>query len=423
MRQISLVSFLLTTLSAACVDPEAIVLRGTVDVIVVDGTLTNLPEAQIIRLNRSKADPVTGRFGTLPITKATVEVIEDSSRVISCHETVDGSYQLPDDFKGQVGHAYQLRFTVPAGTQYASNQQVLQAVPLINKVRAQFNPKSIFPPIAYNGGTGGHDLFIDAQDPVETRNYYRWDWRLWEKQDWCRTCYQGEYSIYTVTAELNQQPYPPGNFYLYRSGNTTLLEDCFFELIPPSPSVIQSLVEYRYDYNCRTQCWEILYNTAINIFDDALSNGGAIVNRKVAQIPFYSRNPALVEIRQTSLTPDAYLYFKLFQTQTQNTGGLADTPPTALAGNVRNLANQREVVVGYFTVSAVAPVRHWLDRKDTEGVPPGLFEALSGRAPIPEPSFPESPQFQIINSPPRPPTAVCAPSDNRTPFKPVGWRQ
>lgn len=79
-------------LLTSCVDPESIILRGTVDIIVVDGTITNVGEPQIIRLNRSKADPATGRFGTTPITKATVDVVVDSAEVVICHETVDGNY-------------------------------------------------------------------------------------------------------------------------------------------------------------------------------------------------------------------------------------------------------------------------------------------------------------------------------------------
>ena len=437
MRLPAIWFFLLTTalLPLSCVDPLDLSLRGTVNVVVVDGTITNLSEAQIIRLNRSKADPFTGRFGTLPITKAMVEVVVDSTQIIVCQETVDGSYQLPGDFKGQVGHAYQLRFTLTDGTQYASDQQVLRAVPPIDKVTSQFNQRSIFPPL---GGffTAGHDLFIDFNDPAQTHDYYRWDWKLYEKQAWCRTCYQGIYSVYNVTAELLGAPLPTGNYYSYRSGDTKLLEDCYKELEPPQPSIRSPLPAYTYDYNCRTTCWEIIYGRDVNIFDDQYSNGGLATGRKVAQIPFYTQNPGLVEIRQSSLTAGAYRYFKLFQQQTQNTGGLADTPPTALIGNVQNRADPKEAVVGYFTASAVATMRHWLDRKDVSGAPLGasdpvgytgelddqLFYALNLRQPIQEPRPPQQPQVYLQNGPPRPPTAICAPSETRTPFKPEGWR-
>ncbi|QDK78871.1 hypothetical protein EXU85_09740 [Spirosoma sp. KCTC 42546] len=126
-------------------------------------------------------------------------------------------------------------------------------------------------------------------------------------------------------------------------------------------------------------------------------------------------------------------YFKLFQEQTQNSGGLADTPPTALAGNVHNVANIKEAVVGYFTASMISEKPIYIDRKDTEGFPFGkdpagysgvegeeLFFALNSRQPIPEPR----PPYEIrifIDGTLRPPTASCAPIDQRTPFKPVGW--
>lgn len=430
-------ALLIAGILSACVDPLNLTLGGTVDVIVVDGSINNLPEAQQIRLNRSKADPFTGRFGTLPITKAQVEVVVDSTQVIACHETVEGTYQLPNDFRGQVGHAYQLRFTLPDGTRYASNQQVMPAVPPIGRVTARFNPNSLSPPLSGNY-TAGHDLFVDFADPAQTRNYYRWDWKLWQKQAWCKTCVQGAYSVYTVIAELNQNfQFPPGNYYVYRSSNTTLLENCYQELTPPPPSYRNPIPDYRYDYTCRNQCWEITYSYNINLFSDQYSNGGLITGQQVAQVPFYVRDPGLIELRQSSLTAEAYSYWSLFRQQTQNTGGLADTPPSALVGNVRNEADQAEAVVGFFTASAVATTRYWLDRNDTSGLSLGgtdphrdagllgaeLFYALNLRHPIPEPRLPEVPQLQILNVPQRPPTALCVSSDSKTPFKPAGWRE
>ncbi|MVM28952.1 DUF4249 family protein [Spirosoma sp. HMF4905] len=403
----------ITSLLTSCVDPEDITLVGTVNVVVVDGTITDLAEPQIIRLNRSRADSVTGRFGTLPITKASVEVVMDSSQVIACHETVAGSYQLPSDFKGQVGHAYQLRFTLSDGTRYQSTQQVMQTVPPITRATAQFNPTAISPPFSDNLYTAGHDLFIDFTDPVETTNYYRWEWKLYEQQSWCRTCYE---SIYTV----NQlDPLPPNTYFpYYYSVSTQPYEDCFHPPSGTAPYV--SLQNNRFDYPCRTQCWELIYSHYINVFSDQFTNGGIIVKKSVGQIPLYQSSPCLVDIRQESITKDAYQYYNLFQQQTQNTGSIVDTPPTALAGNIHNQANRSEVVVGYFTASSVAVFPYYLPRNDiSKGAKsPGLFYALNGRLPMPEGrSF----TTFIMNGPARPPTAICGPLDQRTPYKPVGW--
>ena len=405
---------ILILLPFACVDSEDLTLRGTVDVIVVDGTITNLAEPQLIRLNRSRADPLTGRFGTLPITKATVEIVVDSAQVIPCRETVDGSYQLPDKFNGQVGHAYQLRFTLSDGTRYASTQQIMPAVPPIDRITARFNPTSL-PAQLYDGTLnqyrGAHEVAIDWQDPANRHNYYRWDWKLWEKQEWCRTCIQGFYEKYLST------------------DTTKVYEDCY------APPEFQNL-SYNYggyvyyfvnDYPCRTDCWEIIYNTDIDVFDDQYNNGGAIKGRFVARIPYYQNSGCLLEIRQTSLTQTAYSYFKLFQAQTQNTGGIADTPPTALVGNVHNTTNSREKVVGYFTASAIAPNQYWIDRKDATGPFPGLYVALNSRLPSREEAIDPNtgkgkPKDPLVGVVPKVPTALCVPSNTRTPYKPNGWR-
>lgn len=425
--------FLLLAVMQSCVDPDDQTLFGTVDVIVVDGSVTDLAEVQTIRLNRSQADRLTGRFGSVPLTNAHVEIVVDSSLSIACHETVDGSYQLPSDFKGQIGHAYQLRFALSDGTQYMSSQQIMQSVPSINQVNARFNPNSLSQINAIGDYfRAGHDLSVDFQDPIEQHNYYRWDWNLYEKQDWCRSCQQGVYAVNNILPNVYTRG-PDGSYYV---SGSELYEDCFVPV--PTGDVRQPLVEdrpYVYDYNCRTKCWEILHNYDINVFDDQYSNGGLIIGRPVAQIPYYTHEPCLVEVRQASLTVDAYRYFKLFADQTQKTGGLADTPPTALAGNVKKLGASTQIVVGYFTASAISSFRYWLDRKDATGLPMGatdpkgpssalgaeLFYALNLRQPIPEPTFPP-PNVHIFGGPSRPPTAVCVSSDSRTPYKPEGWR-
>ena len=382
---------------SACVDPENVVLRGTVDVIVIDGTITDLNESQTVRLNRSKADPFTGRFGTLPLTGANVEIVVDSSQIIRLSEAFKGTYKSLNGFSGQVGHSYQLRFTLADGTYYESAHEVMQAVPAISQVTARFNPNSLSPAQRLQGVySSAHDFYISTQDPAEQHNYYRWDWILWEKQESCRTCENGIYLVWDVS-------------------DTYLYEACYD--LSSALSVGQG---FTFDYPCRTACWEVFYNSDVNVFNDQYSNGGPILNRKVAQIPFYQYNPSLVEIRQTGLTQPAYRYYKLLQDQTQNTGGLVDTPPTALAGNVRNRANPDEYVIGYFSAGSVSSVRYWLDRNDTQGKPPGLFQVVHGRDPIQEPTPPPFGIFSRYYS--RPPTALCVPSDSRTPVKPEGWQ-
>jgi hypothetical protein len=391
-------SLLFLFLLLACVDPEAILLNQRVNVVVVDGTLTDRAEPQLIFLNRSKSDPITGRFGTLPLSGVRVEVWVDSTERIAFAETTPGRYQGPEDFRGRVGHAYQLRLTLPDGTRYESGAEVMPAVPPMDRLTERFNATSFASPDLYKT-RAANELSVDWRDPADQKNYYRWDWKLWERQEWCRTCVQGNYYA--------QSPFD----------QKQVFEDCYAVPNPP--------IYWFNDYPCRTACWEILTNQALTLLDDQFVNGRPVPGFQIARIPYFQSRGCLVEIRQSSLTAAAYRFYKLVQEQTQNTGGLVDTPPTAVVGNVVNPANRRERVVGYFTASAVSAVRYWLDRAANTGRPPGLFNALNALLPSPpglarDPNTDEPkpvPDYRSAS------TALCVPSDSRTNQKPEGWRE
>ncbi len=337
----------------ACVNEYDPAIRANVNVVIVEATLTDLPETQFVKLSRSKSDSINGRFGSVPLTGATVTITEDSSRVLALKETAGGRYELPAEFRGRVGSRYQLRFQLRDGTRYESSTETLRAGPAIAKIYDAFNARSL-PESLLKGYTAANDIFVDTPDPANVPNFYRWEWKLWERQDWCVA---GQYV----------------------------------------------------DTPCASTCWEILYSYSNAVFADTYTDGRTIVGRRVAQIPYHQDRPALVEVRQSSLTPLAYRYFKLFSDQTESTGTLTDTPPSALVGNIRNLADERESVVGYFVVSSVARVYYWLERKSNVGPPIGLFVALHGRKPI-------TAGYVVSPSP-------CLPDENRTPFKPEGWRE
>jgi len=426
-----LILLLLITLLPGCVDPTELVLNQTVDVLVVDGTITDLDEPQLVRLSRSKAE--NGRFGTTPLKGAIVTLLVDSVETIRLREVDPGKYQAPEGFRGQPGRRYQLRFTLPDGSEYRSQTEIMPPATPIERMTVRFNAES-FRPDQYNGFRSAHEVFMDVRDPAGQRNYYRWDWTLYEKQDWCRSCAQG---VYTVN-RIIPRTYIHGAYFV---SGPELHEDCFTPVYDPSPEAPQvTKTFFVYDYPCRTQCWEIIRNYDLNLFDDSFTDGGLIQARKVAQLPFFTRSAALAVLRQISLTASAYQFFKQVEAQTENTGGVADTPPTAPIGNVRCVQRPHEMVVGYFAAAGVSQIRYRLDRKDTQGVPWGainergeylpepemLFYALNKRSPNPEPTPPytgerPSPAILIWGGPPRPPTAICVPSDSRTPVVPPGW--
>jgi hypothetical protein len=372
----------------ACVEPftpQNLTLEGAV--LVVDANLTDQPEAQFVRLTRSVAKPFD-EFVEEPLAGASVTVLVNGVAQ-TLRETVPGRYELPAGFVGKVGERYQLRFTLPDGRRYESTAETMPAVPPILRACDTFDAQGLAN-VEKTAYTPAHRVYIDTQDPADVRNFYRWSWTLWERQNWCYSC---QNSVLLPTDGI---------------GTTNRCADIseYNNPIPPR----------WYDYECKTKCFDLLFSDDINVFSDQYSNGQRIVGRLAGKIPYLQAQGALVEIRQQALTVEAYRYYQLFASQTQANGGLADTPPAPLVGNIRNLQDEKEIVSGYFTASAVSRYRYWLDRKNATGVPVGLFKAQNGgRDPLPEPFVRTPTGF-------RPPTALCLPSDTRTPDTPEGWQ-
>ncbi|WP_337044453.1 DUF4249 domain-containing protein [Emticicia sp. 17c] len=361
----------------SCIEPFEIGFSGEKQILTVDATIINTTDEQTFNITESVTrNSVTYSF---PVKAAIVEVIVNGSERVLLTEKNPGVYALPLSFQAKVGNSYQLVFKKADGTAYESAKEVMTSVPQITKVYDEFRLDGQKTNIGYDAASY---VYLDTQDPANEQNNYVWSWRLWERQIICKSCSGGRYYV---------SPPPYGD---------CVREDNFKE-IP------------FFDYACNGNCWDIFYNTTLNVFSDVFSNGKTITGRLVAKIPYYAQDGALLEIKQQSVSESAYRYLKLLADQTQNTGSLVDTPPAAVIGNIKNLTNPEEPVAGFFMVSGVRTFRYWLSRENakvTNAVPIGILGHKLHYEPNSEP--PE---------PPRPPQAPCVPSKYRTNVKPAGW--
>ena len=182
----------LTGLVLACVAPYEPDIRLSADVLVVEGTLTDQPGGQPIRIGRSRV--YNGVSFTAPLKNVRAELVVNGAQVVPLQETPAGDYQLPADFRGQVGSRYQLRFTLPGGQRYESTTETMPAVSAITKVYDQFDAQGIVN-AEKTRYTPANLIYLDTPDPATERNFYRWEWTLWESQNWCVTCKQGRYYV------------------------------------------------------------------------------------------------------------------------------------------------------------------------------------------------------------------------------------
>lgn len=103
--------------------------------------------------------------------------------------------------------------------------------------------------------------------------------------------------------------------------------------------------------------WKITVNDILRnkpeellLFDDKFTDG-VNFNIRANNITMEANDRVILEHR--SLTEDAYNYFQQLSAQL-STGLVPNTPPAIIFGNVRNINDSTEIVLGYFGASSVS---------------------------------------------------------------------
>jgi len=353
----------------ACVETYDVTYKLNAELLTVDGFVTD-QVGSVISISKSRS--VETNYFSEPVKGCIVEFLAGDGTITRLTEQAEGVYAPPSTFQGKSGETYQLRFKTPDGKNYESSKEKLGAVPAIKKVYQKFDKNGLLDATGKRVIGSTVNVFVDFDDPKDTKNYYLWRWKRYEEQSICITCESGMLNF---------------------SGGTCVR---ITSRNPPT-----------YDYQCSGFCWDLYYSTDVNILADDFSNGNSIEAHLIAKVPYHSFRGTLLEVEQIGLSKDAYLYHKLLREQSQSTGTLTDTPPAPIIGNIQNVSDPNDKVIGYFGAASSKIVRYWVDRslyKDAILVP------LMGREANFEPSTPS-----------RPPVYPCVLSKFRTPIRPEGW--
>jgi hypothetical protein len=136
------------------------------------------------------------------------------------------------------------------------------------------------------------------------------------------------------------------------------------------------------------------------LFSDSYYNGKQITGLPVLKIPYDSREPYFVQVRLRSLTESAYQFWRTVSEQINNSGGIFDKPPITIKGNVFNVDNPDEQVLGFFGVSSIYETQMYISRDHITELPFGVIN----------PTYNEFPGCR-----------ECEVGPFRTDIKPEGW--
>jgi hypothetical protein len=271
--------------------------------LVVEGLINTGDDSTIIKL--SYTVKLNDRVSTHPENHALVVIESDNGSTYPLAEITTGTYGVPP-LHLSASRKYRVRIKTSGNKEYASDFIEVKVTPPIDS-------------ISYRIKSDGLQINVNAHDITNNTRYYRWDYE----------------ETYQYHVRFDSK---------YKSnGDTVLPRDLINDQI------------YR--------CWRsdssstIVLASTTKLTADVLSQ---------APITFIVSNSEKVSekysilLKQYTLTKGAYQFWENLQKNTQQLGSIFDAQPSQLIGNIHNLADTLEPVIGYMSAGTVSKLRKFI---------------------------------------------------------------
>ncbi|MCE7067453.1 DUF4249 domain-containing protein [Dyadobacter sp. CY326] len=293
-RLLKLFSCISLFLMEGCIEPfSPPEVNSPENYLVVDGFLNVGQDTSRIELSRTQN--VNDNAKPTIETGASISVEAESGEKYDFSETRSGLYTLSPKQYSMAGK-YRLRVKTQDGKEYLSEYVTVSLTPPIDSVTTKFDSFQ-----------DAMVFYVNAHDAHGKTQFYRWKFEeTWE--------YRAAYNSYIEVIDKK---------YVTRTK----------------------------DIN---QCWgsqrsgSILLGTTVKLSSDVIKD------LPIFRVPV-STNKLFIKysvlVRQYGLSRAAFEYWTTLSKTTQGTGSLFDPQPSQVTGNIKNTANNKELVFGYFSAS------------------------------------------------------------------------
>jgi len=284
--------------------------------LVVEG-LININDSTFINLSRTVN--LSSASTVKPELKATISIVSNTGSSYPLTEVGNGVYSAPS-YNLNPANQYSLMIKTSNGSTYASDYVPTKITPPIDSIITDMEPDGIH-------------FSINTHDPQNATRYYRWDY----SEEWQFTSFF--VSHYTAQGAATS-PATMSPFYI-GSGITVL---------PRTNDIYH--------------CWAGDASSTILINSTATLSQDILVNQPITVVPSSSEKLSVrysINIRQYALTQDAYTFWTLLKTNTEQLGSIFDAQPSASIGNIHNINNPSEPVIGFMSVCSVSQKRIFID--------------------------------------------------------------
>ncbi len=312
MRNLKVI-LLVTTIFAGCkkpYNPPAITVTN--NYLVVEGVINSGSDSTVIKLSRTVK--LSSTIAKNPVPHAILTVEGDQNNSYTLTETTNGNY-VAAGLNLDNTRQYRLRIKTPDNKQYLSDFVPVKVTPPIDSIG--FNITSV--------GGAGIQIYANTHDPNNNTHYYRWDydetWRF--------------HSLYTSYYYSIGVPVPVTYFPLRTAAQR--IDSCFGNAVA-SNIVLGSSAKLTQD---------VIYQAPIITI--------ASTSEKI-EIKYS------ILLRQYALTSAAYIFWQNLKNNTEKLGSIFDAQPSQINGNIHNINDASDPVIGYISVCTVQTKRVFITR-------------------------------------------------------------
>lgn len=277
------------------------------NVLVVEGMINIGSDSTIIKLSRTQ--PIGDKTKNKPEIGAVVTVESDANDKYVLAEKIQGSYVSPGLNLAKT-KKYRLSIKTSKGINYLSDYVEVKVTPPMDSLN-------------YKATEDGVQLYVNTHDESNNSRYYRWD-------------YNETWEIYAAY----------GSTLIWENGRVN----------------DRDMVN-----NNITRCWRTNNNHPISIASSAKLEKDLIYNAPIAFIKSDSEKVSQkysIRVRQYALTKEAYEFWENLKKSTESLGSIFDPQPSQLAGNIRNVSNASEPVIGYISAGTYSEKRIFIARNE-----------------------------------------------------------
>ena len=307
-----IVLLLLANMGVACLDEIDIATPRAEKLLTVSGNINTSPGPYTVNLARSTtfSSEEIGERVPEPVSGAIVKIMDDRGQEEILEEKNTGTYQTQaDGIRGEPGRTYTLEISLDGNT-YRSQPETILPVVSAESVEVDFLVEEVLNDVGNLTEREVVKAYVNTPFPPGERSFLKWN--TFGIYEYLETAGQGNLNpnicYVTETIDLDN--------IVVADSDTQL--DGFLN----RQEVITKLVDFRFT---RNYCFTII---------------------------------------QQSISRPVYEFWAAAQSEFERTGDIFEPPPGKIPGNVMNVADDQEEVLGIFYASAVDTIRHLVNSSE-----------------------------------------------------------